>query len=184
MNFDYYRNHADNLCQQYDQLASADVHRSWLTHLPEDPGLALDLGAGSGRDADWLAQQGWDVIAAEPCDAMRERAASSYPHPSIQWLNDSLPELKNLRKLGYRFNLILVSAVWMHLPPSDRERAFRIVSEMLAPGGLLVITLRRGPDNGRGFFENSSRGTIATRSQAGAWPGIAPDSTRCQTTEL
>jgi SAM-dependent methyltransferase len=152
MNLDHYRNHAGTLCQQYDRLDPAGVHQSWIEHLPTEAGFALDLGAGSGRDANWLAGLGWDVIAVEPCDEMRQLAAANYPHPSIQWLNDALPELKQLRQLGQRFNLILVSAVWMHLPPKDRERALRIVSELLAPGGLLVITLRQGPDDGRGFY--------------------------------
>ena len=34
-----------------------------LTGLP--PGRALDLGAGEGRNAIWLAEQGWDVTAVD-----------------------------------------------------------------------------------------------------------------------
>ena len=37
---------------------------------------------------------------------------------------------------------------------SKRERAFRIVSELLAPGGILVFTLRHGKDE----RENLKRG--------------------------
>ena len=32
----------------------------------------------------------------------------------------------------------------MHVAPNGRERAFQILSELLCPSGLLVITLRRG----------------------------------------
>ncbi len=43
--------------------------------------------------------------------------------------------------------LILLSAVWMHVRPRNRERAFRKLSNLLRPGGLLVISLRHGdPD--------------------------------------
>lgn len=155
MSLVHYSDNANTLCEQYDQLEPQQVHSAWSDHLPPEPGIALDLGAGSGRDANWLAQKGWDVVAVEPCDEMRQLARTKHPHPSIQWLNDSLPELKTLRQLDQRFNLILISAVWMHLPPTDRERAFHIVSELLAPGGVMVITLRHSPDDGRGFFDVS-----------------------------
>ena len=55
---------------------------------------------------------------------------------------DALPDLRTLRALGRRFDLILLSAVWMHVAPKGRERAFRILSELLGPSGLLVIALR------------------------------------------
>ena len=85
------------------------------------------------------------MIAVEPSAGMREQAFPG-SHPNVTWLDDSLPELRRLRAMGHRFDLILVSAVWMHLPQSARERAFRILSELLRPGGHLVITLRHGSD--------------------------------------
>ena len=42
----------------------------------------------------------------------------------------------------------------MHVTPKGRERAFRILSELLGPSGLLVITLRRSGD----AAENAARG--------------------------
>ena len=69
-------------------------------------------------------------------------------------MNDALPDLQALRALGRRFDLVLLSAVWMHVAPKGRERAFRILCELLGPSGLLVITLRRGGD----AAENAARG--------------------------
>ena len=42
------------------------------------------------------------------------------------------------------FDLILLSAVWMHIPPSDRARSIRKLANLLKPGGKLVISLRHG----------------------------------------
>ena len=141
----YYDQNADALIAKYDALNADEVHRAWARkHLREEPGFACDIGAGSGRDANWLAEQGWEVVAVEP-SAMRDKAAEE-SHPRVTWLNDTLPGLKSLRALGRRFDLILLSAVWMHVPPKDRERAFRILSELLNPSGLLVVTLRQGQD--------------------------------------
>ena len=54
-------------------------------------------------------------------------------HPRVVWLNDALPRFRALRRHGRRFDLIRLSAVWMHMVPQARERAFRIVSELLNP---------------------------------------------------
>ncbi len=149
----YYDQNADALIAKYDALNADEVHRAWAPqHLREEPGFACDIGAGSGRDANWLAEQGWEVVAVEP-SAMRDKAAEE-SHPRVTWLNDTLPGLKSLRALGRRFDLVLLSAVWMHVAPKDRERAFRILSELLNPSGLIVITLRQGQNE----EENQARG--------------------------
>ena len=156
----FYNLHAEALCEQYGAIAADDVHGNWMAkHLPDKPGFACDIGAGSGRDANWLATKGWDVIAVEPGTEMR-RVAKRRTHPRVTWLDDALPHLHKLRALGHRFDLVLLSAVWMHVPPTARERAFRIISELLKPSGVLVITLRHGSDEQenaeRGFHEVSA----------------------------
>lgn len=148
----HYTRHAQYLYTQYRQIDPATLHRDWIQHLPDHPGLACDIGAGSGRDANWPAAQGWDVIAVEPEAAFREQAKAE-SHANVAWLDDRLPELSQLHQLNQRFNLILLSAVWMHVPPAKRERAFRKLANLLAPGGLLVISLRHGSDEA----ENQSR---------------------------
>ena len=151
----FYSDNASILFERYHNTDSTNVHGDWLHHLPKTPGLACDIGAGTGRDANWLASKGWDVIAVEPEAAFREKAKQQ-SSPSVSWMDDKLPELSRLRKLNRRFNLILISAVWMHLPESKRKRAFRILTEMLAPSGTLVISLRHSTNEQerkqRGFF--------------------------------
>ena len=149
----HYTRQANTLFTKYRQMDSAALHADWLQHLPERPGLACDIGAGSGRDACWLAGKGWEVIAVEPEAGFRALAreqageqATAQSHANVTWLDDRLPELSQLRRLNQRFNLILLSAVWMHVPEAMRERAFRILSNLLAPRGVLVISLRHGSD--------------------------------------
>ena len=69
------------------------------------------------------------------------------------WIDDSLTNLKHLRALGHRFDLILLNAVWQHVRTSQRKRAFRILCELLNPSGLLVVSLRKGDDES----ENQTR---------------------------
>lgn len=169
----YYNKNAEALTSQYNAIDAELVHHSWLsTHLSEAPGFACDIGAGSGRDANWLAARGWDVVAVEPSSQMR-RLAATESHPNVTWLDDALPRLDKLRALGQRFDLILLSAVWMHVPPGSltRERAFRILTELLKPSGVMVITLRHGSDEAenaeRGFHEVQGEELLAyARSRA------------------
>ncbi|MCX2525300.1 methyltransferase domain-containing protein [Larsenimonas rhizosphaerae] len=149
---DIYSDNAGYYFEQYQKLDFNDVHGSWLKHLPEPNGLALDIGAGSGRDAAALAKRGWDVLAVEPAAGLREKGEAFTAGLSVQWMDDSLPALNKVRKLGFKVSLILVSAVWMYLPEQEQERAFRILTELLSPGGLLVITLRHGPSSDERIF--------------------------------
>jgi SAM-dependent methyltransferase len=112
----------------------------------------MDVGAGSGHDAAWLASLGYEVLAVELCAAMRTEAGRLHLQDTLRWLDDRLPDIAGLIRAGLSAEAILLSAVWMHLRPADRPRAFRKLVFLLRPGGLLAISLRIGPEEpGRGM---------------------------------
>lgn len=141
----FYSANAERLAGVYEGIPSEEAHRTWLGFIPAGRSRILDIGAGTGRDAAWFADQGHEVVAVEPADGFRELAMKLHPSPAIQWVNDSLPELEQVCGLGSQYDLILLSAVWMHVAPSDRGQAFGKLAGLLAPGGRLVISLRYGP---------------------------------------
>jgi SAM-dependent methyltransferase len=145
---DYYNNNAEKFFTQYESVKTTVVHQNWIENLAQTRGVALDVGAGSGRDAMWLAKKGFDVFAVEPAEQLRALAQEKNNDPRITWLSDALPELKRIYKLNIRFDLILLSAVWMHVPESQRERAFRKIANLLKPGGHIVMSLRHGKNHG------------------------------------
>jgi SAM-dependent methyltransferase len=152
----YYEQHAGRLVEQYESLSFQDVHRGFLDMLLPTGATVLDIGAGSGRDAAWFAANGYDVVAVEPSDAMLAHARTLHPSSRIHWVSDSLPELANVRRLGLSFDLILLSAVWMHIPPAARQRSLRKLATLLAPKGRIAISLRLGPpDTDRAMYEVS-----------------------------
>ena len=142
---DWYETHADEVVERYESLDFEQVHGWLIDALPSPPATALDIGAGSGRDAAWLARHGYEVVAIEPSAAMRERARKRHASLPITWMDDSLPALPHITRTGLNFDLILLSAVWMHLPETERPRAFRKIINLLRPGGVLAISLRQGP---------------------------------------
>lgn len=111
---------------RYEQLRAEDVHAAFVNFLPSGSDrLALDIGAGSGRDAAWLVSLGFEVVAVEPASGMREAGAARHVGSSIRWLDDRLPALSATHRLGLAFDVILMSGIFMHVPPEQRSRAFR-----------------------------------------------------------
>jgi SAM-dependent methyltransferase len=141
----WYDAHASELSGRYEALNS-DVLLSWLAGLlPDVPAVVFDIGAGTGRDAAGLAARGFEVIAVEPSATMRAEGTQLHPNSRIKWVDDRLPALQATLRLGIAADAVLLSAVWMHVPPGDRPRAFRKIVSLLKSGGLLAITLRHGP---------------------------------------
>ncbi|WP_413110484.1 class I SAM-dependent methyltransferase [Thaumasiovibrio sp. DFM-14] len=149
VNVSFYNENATQLATQYDSLEFENVHRAWRMYWPKGDTKILDIGAGSGRDARWFFKQGCFVVAIEPASELRQLGRSN-SSSQIQWLDDSLPALAKARNLCQQYDLILVSAVWMHLNREDREESFSVFSELISDNGKLVITLRHGGfDDGR-----------------------------------
>jgi SAM-dependent methyltransferase len=156
-----YAEEADELFKLYEAIPSARSHRAVLHLIPTAPASILDIGSGTGRDAAWFAGQGHRVVAVEPTDAMRIPAMALHPSPAIEWLNDSLPDLALLRARGETFDLVMLSAVWMHLDEAQRQRAMPNVAALVRAGGPVIMTLRHGPvPPGRRMFEVSAEETI------------------------
>ncbi|MGH7059211.1 MAG: class I SAM-dependent methyltransferase [Stellaceae bacterium] len=163
-----YAQEAEALLERYESIAFADVHRTVLHLFPRSAGRVLDIGAGTGRDAAAFAALGHRVVAVEPTGELRSRATALHPSPLIEWLDDSLPELVVLRGREERFDLVMLTAVWMHLDAGERRRAMPKVASFLGPAGAMVMSLRHGPvPPGRRMFEVSAAETIGLAQNAG-----------------
>jgi SAM-dependent methyltransferase len=163
-----YANEAPALLETYERIAPEVLHRPVWHLIPTAPSRVLDIGAGSGRDAAHFAAMGHRVVAVEPVDAMREGAMKLHPSPRIEWLADTLPSLSLVRARGEAFDAVLATAVWMHLDESERAEAMPATASLVAPGGVLILSLRRGPiPPGRRMFDVPAEETIALAGREG-----------------
>ncbi|MCY4170172.1 MAG: methyltransferase domain-containing protein [Bacteroidetes bacterium] len=135
----------------YESLSPEDLNSWFIPYLPEEIGCILDIGAGSCRDASWLASRGHQVVATEPSSAMRKEAKRFHSDSSFTLVDDRLPDLK-LSRSSVSFEFILLNAVWMFIPPKDRGRSFRKLMTLLKPRGVMALTLRDPIEAERGMY--------------------------------
>jgi len=156
-----YAEEAEELFKHYESFPAADAHRVVLHLIPTAPSSVLDIGSGTGRDAAWFAAQGHRVVAVEPTDALRLPAMALHPSPQIEWLDDSLPDLAMVQRRGESFDVVMLTAVWMHLDPQQRQCAMPNVAALVREGGVMIMMIRHGPvPPGRRMFEVSAEETI------------------------
>ena len=176
-----YSGNASELIARYEAIGFTEKHEALLPLIPPRCSRALDIGAGAGGDAAWLAAQGHDVVAVEPTPEFRTYARQRYCSPRIEWVDDRLPYLQRVASRLQTFDVILISAVWMHLEQRDRARAMPIVASLLSPRGLLYISLRHGPvPKGRTMFEVSAAETVADAQRSGLEPVLHRDAISAQ----
>ncbi|MFE2725562.1 class I SAM-dependent methyltransferase [Kitasatospora sp. NPDC059327] len=157
-----YAEAAEQLAAQYEEVTFAQVHRELLPLVPGTPSAVLDIGAGTGRDAAALAALGHRVVAAEPTAELRRIGRRIHADSAIRWVDDALPEIPVLGASGERFDLILLTAVWMHLDDRERRSAMEALTGLLAPAGRVLLSLRHGPvPPGRRMFDVSADETVA-----------------------
>jgi protein-L-isoaspartate O-methyltransferase len=156
-----YAEEAPELLKRYESISFADTHRTVVHLIPKEPCRILDIDAGTGRDAAGFAAMGHRVVAVEPTEEMRRGAITLHPSPLIEWLDDSLPDLEKMRARDERFDVVMLTAVWMHLDAQQRCQAMPNLAALVRAGGSMVMILRHGPvPPGRRMFEVSAEETI------------------------
>lgn len=111
---------------------------SWI------PGKAVDLGAGEGADALWLAGRGWDVTAVDASKhALRTLLEEAKQRKvSIHAICSDLLKFVT----PHRFNLVYLAFV--HFSASDRPALLRKAKSLLKHRGKLVYIGVINPDEG------------------------------------
>ncbi|MFI8105314.1 class I SAM-dependent methyltransferase [Streptomyces sp. NPDC086023] len=162
------RDENENLARLYEQVTFEEVHRQVLHLLPTEPVRVLDIGAGTGRDAAAMSLLGHSVIAVEPAEELRSVGQRAHAGHNIAWVDDALPELRSLGRQNERFQLVMLTAVWMFLNEDQRHNALIRIDELLEDGGRLGMVLRAGPvPAGRVMYTVSAAETVSLVSSRG-----------------
>ncbi|WP_210093727.1 class I SAM-dependent methyltransferase [Ruegeria sp. HKCCSP346] len=164
----FYDAHAATLADGYESVAFEDAYPFLVTLFEGAPLTVVDIGAGTGRDAAWIAERGHTVFAVEPSESMRTIAQKLHDGLNISWIDDRLPRFSDPSLEARDFDVVLANAVWMHIPRTQRDEAMRQLHSSTKPEGSAFVSLRLGPqDSERGMFEISSSEFVARAENAG-----------------
>ena len=100
------------------------------------PGSVLDVACGEGRNAVWLALQGWEATGVDFSSVALEKAAKLAAHNNVtaSWIE---ADLTTWAPVASSFDLIVLA--YVHLPSEARGKLHRTIADGLAPGGTLLI---------------------------------------------
>ena len=99
-------------------------------------GRALDLACGEGRNAVWLAEQGWTVTGVDFSDVGLDKARrmATERGVDIEWI---CADATNWQPPADGFDLVVV--FYLQLAADERRRAMCVAARALAPGGTLLV---------------------------------------------
>ena len=103
-----------------------------LAGLP--PGDAVDLAAGEGRHALWLAGLGWRVTAVDFSDVGLTRGRAQPGADRVTWVTADVTSWS-----AEPASLDLVLVAYLHLPETDTTELFLRAVDWLRPGGRLLV---------------------------------------------
>lgn len=158
---------------------SAESHQPLGRQAPVNPflpaetidlprGTVLDAGCGTGTEALWLAEQGWEVTGADISVSALARAAARAEAAGlaerVDWVQADLTSWEP----GRDWNLVVTS--YAH-PATGQLSFYRHIAPWVAPGGTLLIVAhnhdrhgghadqqgrRRGDGTGQGHPEHAT----------------------------
>jgi len=100
-------------------------------------GRALDVGAGEGGDALWLAEQGWDVTASDISSRALQRIRAEAAHRGLH-VTCQQTDANDPNAFGEDW-FDLVSASYASIPRTPDRRGVRNILDAVRPGGVLII---------------------------------------------
>jgi 2-polyprenyl-3-methyl-5-hydroxy-6-metoxy-1,4-benzoquinol methylase len=129
---DWNRRHGES-----GQLFGVDPNRFLVAEVDGlAPGRALDLACGAGRNAVWLAEQGWQVTGVDFSDVAIDNArrVAGDRGVAVEWL---VADLGEWEPAANAFDLVVV--LYLHLPAEERRPIMRRAAAALAGGGTILV---------------------------------------------
>lgn len=97
------------------------------------PGRAVDLAAGEGRNAIWLAGLGWQVTAVDFSQVALDKGHALAPNAPINWERADATTWR----ADPTYDLAVIA--YLHLPEGQRRSANQNAFDALRPGGTFFL---------------------------------------------
>ncbi|PEN13805.1 SAM-dependent methyltransferase [Longibacter salinarum] len=131
----------------YGTAPNAFLANAVMDYFPSPPATILDLGAGEGRTAVFLATRGYDVVAVDASAVGLRKANQLASKHGVQIATEEkdITEWQDEE----RFDGIVCS--FLHFAPADRPRLYRMMQRAVRPGGIVAAEWFRPEQRTEGY---------------------------------
>ncbi len=116
------------------------------THIPAD-GSVFTLAEGEGRNAVYLAEQGFDVSSIDFAAEGKVKAEKLAAERGVT-IKYQVGDIAELKPASHKWDAIV--AIFAHVPPPARSAMFKYIHENLKVGGYLILEGYTPDQVGRG----------------------------------
>lgn len=128
------------------------------------PGRALDLAAGEGRNAVWLAERGWTVVAVDFSDVAIEKGERMARSRGVADVIDfHVADLREYDPEAHAFDL--VALIYLQLPQADLAPILARAARAVAPGGTFLLVAHDSENLEHGYGGPQNPAVLYTAEQ-------------------
>lgn len=139
----FYNTNATKLIDRYDNADMRSLHILLLKYIPKYSSV-LDIGFGSGRDLQFLYENGYDIWGIDSSVKFIENAKNRFPTKLNQFFQASIPFNKEILGLKEEFDALIIIAMWMHLKHEEYENVVESIVDITSSSSLIIISYSVG----------------------------------------
>ena len=137
------------------------------------PGTAVDLAAGEGRHAVWLARRGWDVTAVDFSEVGLQRAQQWAAEVGVgERLTTTVSDIAEYAPQPDSLDLVLLA--YVQVPADVRRKAIMQCAAGLRVGGQIVVVAHDSSNLAEGTGGPPDARVLYTAEDVAADPAATP----------
>ena len=140
----YYDENAVEFACQTVSIDMHDLYERFINQLPlKDTQCILDVGCGSGRDANYFAKQGYEVTAIDASAELIQWARQHHMSSRITWVHLDFSSIEK-QACENKFTGIWACASLLHVPFLELPFIINSLLETLADEGVMYLSFKYG----------------------------------------
>lgn len=140
----YYDKNAVDFAIQTVSIDMHDLYELFLNQLPKrNTQSILDVGCGSGRDANYFAEQGYDVTAIDASAKLIQWAQQHHMSRKISWVHLDFSSIDK-QAWGNTFTGIWACASLLHVPFLKLPCIIESLLKTLTDDGVMYLSFKYG----------------------------------------
>lgn len=144
------------------------------------PGRSIDLAAGEGRNAIWLAEHGWESTAVDYSDVAIDKARRIADKRGVT-ITTEVADLTGYEPTPGGYDLVLVA--YLQLPDEQLTPILRRAAAAVAPGGTFLVVSHDRDNLEHGYGGPQHIEVLTTPDQVAAVLGDDFTVERCEVAE-